>query len=138
MKTCYRCGAGSSAVAFSVDRSKADGLSIYCKECQNAKNRAQYAKDPERGKAYVRRYQATEAGKAVAKKVDQARYKTPEHRARCMVRNRVKRHKMPAAGFWQCADCSKPAQHYHHEDYSFWWSVEALCNACHVQRHRRF
>ena len=136
MKTCQQCGATAPAAVFNVDRSKKDGLSIYCRECIKEKHRAQYLKHRDKDIARVRAYQATEAGKAVAKKVDQARYKTPEYRARCMIRNRVRNHTMPAAGFWQCADCSKPAQHYHHEDYSFWWSVEALCNACHVQRHR--
>ena len=57
--------------------------------------------------------------------------------ARARVRNRVSiQHKWPKPGFFLCSECPKPAQEYHHGDYSLWWSVEPLCKACHGKRHQ--
>jgi hypothetical protein len=51
------------------------------------------------------------------------------------VQNRVTRRKWPHASVFRCTDCGRMAAHYHHEDYSLWWSVEPLCNSCHGKRH---
>ena len=65
--------------------------------------------------------------------------KHPERRrARERVNSRVlTQHQWPSASFFKCTDCSAQASHYHHEDYSLWWSVEPLCHKCHGVRHRK-
>ena len=45
------------------------------------------------------------------------------------------KHTWPGPSLFLCSDCSLPAEHYHHEDYSLWWSVEPLCRICHMKRH---
>ena len=56
--------------------------------------------------------------------------------ARSKVNDRIKKGRWPKAVFFLCTDCPKNAEHYHHEDYSLWWSVEPLCRTCHGGRHR--
>jgi hypothetical protein len=41
------------------------------------------------------------------------------------------------ASVFKCSDCNAQAGHFHHEDYSLWWSVEPLCHKCHGVRHRK-
>ena len=69
---------------------------------------------------------------------DRHRARFPERSsARGKVNYRVAKGKWPKPSVFICTDCSAPAEHYHHEDYSIWWSVEPLCRACHVKRHRQ-
>jgi hypothetical protein len=135
-KACYRCGATAPEAVFNVDRSKKDGLSIYCRDCLIEKRRAEYQKHREKNIARVRAYQATDAGKATMKRGDDKKRQSPQYRARSMVWNRVRRKQWPNASLFLCSDCGAvKAEHYHHEDYSKPLSVEPLCETCHLIRH---
>ena len=63
-------------------------------------------------------------------------YKINYHkvRARDKVNWCVSIGKLPKAETRVCVDCGKPAEEYHHEDYSKPLDVEALCKKCHIRR----
>ena len=105
-------------------------------------------KDIEKRREKIRRWRAANPGYQARyyqqnkEKLDESakrsRAKHPDRaRAREKVSYRVNRvGKWPKASFFKCSDCGVvQAQHYHHEDYSLWWSVEPLCHKCHGLRH---
>lgn len=47
MKHCPRCDQDKPLDAFGVSRGRADGLTVYCKECRNGVQRKKYAEDNE-------------------------------------------------------------------------------------------
>lgn len=99
-------------------------------------------KDPDRQRAWQREYQRRRKallGRSPTKNTanNQWKLRNPEKvRAQQLVSKRVSRGKWPKASFFKCTDCNLQAVHYHHEDYSLWWSVEPLCLSCHYKRHR--
>ncbi len=94
--------------------------------------------DKDKVREYYRRWSNSIKGKEVLRLREQRLVGTLESKARKMIRNRMNRKKMPHASFFLCTDCDARAVHYHHEDYSLWWSVEPLCYACHGKRHRKY
>ena len=99
-------------------------------------------KDPDKQRAWQREYRRkrkAELGRPLNKTTNNKRWarKNPDKvRAQRMVGNRIQHNKWPKACFFKCTDCTNQAAHYHHEDYSLWWSVEPLCVLCHGKRHR--
>ena len=85
---------------------------------------------------YQRKWAESDKGRQTLCAREQRLVGTLESKARKMIKNRLNRKKMPHASFFLCTDCNDRAQHYHHEDYSLWWSIEPLCHACHGRRHR--
>jgi hypothetical protein len=59
-----------------------------------------------------------------------------KRKARRMITNRVRDGKIPHCSMFTCADCNKKAEHYHHESYTEWWFIVALCHECHYRRHQ--
>jgi 5-methylcytosine-specific restriction endonuclease McrA len=57
-KVCPRCGETLSVDAFHRNRRKPDGLDSCCKACNNARQRAAYAKNPQKKIARTRQYHA--------------------------------------------------------------------------------
>ena len=51
MKRCPTCGNDKPLDAFQTDRSRKDGLCVYCRECSNARSRAWNAANPEQRRA---------------------------------------------------------------------------------------
>lgn len=47
MKTCNCCNQTKSTTEFYKNKAKADGLTIYCKECSKEKERTVYKKNPQ-------------------------------------------------------------------------------------------
>jgi hypothetical protein len=76
-------------------------------------------------------------GKELLRKREERLTGTTKAKARLMIKNRLNRKKMPHPSFFLCTDCDQRATHYHHEDYSLWWSIEPLCHTCHGKRHRK-
>jgi hypothetical protein len=95
------------------------------------------AVNKEKKKEDYRKWASSETGKQLLRNREKRLSGTPESKARGMIKNRVNRKKMPPASFFLCTDCNNKAQHYHHEDYSLWWSIEPLCFVCHGKRHRK-
>ena len=90
----------------------------------------------EKKKELYRTWSTSEKGRQLLYAREQRLTGTIESKARSKIKNRVNRKKMPHASFFLCTDCNNHAVHYHHEDYSLWWSVEPLCHVCHGKRHR--
>lgn len=63
MKQCYSCDEVKSLDSFTKDRSKPDGLKIYCKVCANAKKKAWREANPEKVYAYDKQWQETNKDK---------------------------------------------------------------------------
>jgi hypothetical protein len=99
--------------------------------------RAWRARNKERVKEHQRKWAQSAKGQEVLRLREQRVQGTPESKARGMIGNRIDRKKMPHPSFFLCTDCDASAAHYHHEDYSIWWSVEPLCYSCHGKRHRK-
>lgn len=64
MKTCSRCKVKKPPVEFYADKTKADGRHTVCKQCALDARKARYNEDPEKYKARMRAYQATETAQA--------------------------------------------------------------------------
>jgi|SRR5829696_2929876 len=58
MKRCSKCGEWKPKDAFSVDKSKKEGLRSNCKECSNQKQRVWARSNPEKAKAGARKRDA--------------------------------------------------------------------------------
>lgn len=58
MKECSRCRKQKPLSEFSMDRSKQDGLMIYCKECNRAANKKSYEKHRKKRLEKMRRRRA--------------------------------------------------------------------------------
>ena len=95
------------------------------------------ANNKDKVREYQHRWASSSKGKEILRLREERLIGTIEAKARKMIKNRVHRKKMPHASFFLCTDCDDRAVHYHHEDYSLWWSVEPLCHACHGKRHRK-
>jgi hypothetical protein len=116
-----------------------DGKTHYvCKACRNAavkrwkknhpdaaraegRKRAKIwrAKNPERARAFVRRFQASHERNKL------------KHNARELARRHI-----PLEGL--CTKCGKnPAEHRHHEDYGQALDVQLLCCPCHMELARK-
>ena len=95
------------------------------------------AKNRDKAREYQRKWARSAKGRQVLREREKRLIGTIESKARNMIRNRINRKKIPHPSFFLCTDCNKHAKHYHHEDYSLWWSVEPLCHSCHGKRHRK-
>jgi len=150
-KQCSHCKQIKPVSEFSKDKYKKDGLDIYCKLCRS-KKRKTYSLSP-RGKATRRHWQQTEKaktsqkrrsrkyrqskkGKALHKKnrrkYEQSERRHPEKaRARSITSHAIAAGKIDFAKNHKCTYCEKPAEQYHHPDYSKPLNVEPVCRSCH-------
>lgn len=63
MKTCSTCKQSKPLTEFNKARTQPDGHDYRCRECKRASDRAHYARNSERLKAYQKNYRATHAEK---------------------------------------------------------------------------
>jgi hypothetical protein len=88
---------------------------------------------------YLRAYRQSDHGREIYRKANARQHaKYPKRRrARSAVANAIQASKIPPACMLTCADCGRPAQHYHHESYDreHWLDVIPLCRKCHTARH---
>ena len=67
-KTCCKCKETKPINDFSRDRTRRDGVRVYCKHCQKASHRIYYqGAGKEVRERYKKKYYATETGKLVKK-----------------------------------------------------------------------
>lgn len=89
----------------------------------------------EKGKEHQKKYQSTDTYKERMRQyVNNNRQKV---RAHWTVNKAVKTGKFPPISTQTCANCGKPAKHYHHESYKKEdrLKVIPLCAICHSARH---
>lgn len=56
MKTCSKCKVEKALDQFQKNKARHDGVETYCRECNNARIRAKYAKDPNKKISKTREY----------------------------------------------------------------------------------
>lgn len=66
MKKCYSCLAEKELTEFTKDKTKGDGLKIYCKSCANSKKKQWREKNKDKVLAYDRQWQAQNKDKKSA------------------------------------------------------------------------
>lgn len=124
---------------FNKDRSRKDGLSLYCKSCQSHYHKERY-RTPEGKKvklSYNKGFYKTEAGKKSRKKgYDNNVKRHPNRRkARAAVNNAIARGNLQRASNHKCSfeGCNKDAQEYHHKSYDQknWLDVIPYCRYHH-------
>ena len=103
------------------------------REANRRYNRKWRKANPGYHSAYTKAH--PEANRAAHKKWKEAN--RAQYNANRTVARRVERNRWPSPVIFKCTDCEAPAAHYHHEDYTMWWSVEPLCLRCHGVRHRK-
>lgn len=136
MKRCFKCNKIKSLSEFQKDRSKKDGLQIYCKSCR-------------------KEYQQSLQGKATSRKGNKKYYKTEKYKtadkrsktrhlnqvkARNAVKYAIESGKIPRPDTLFCRYCPKPAQQYHHwhgYEKEHLLDVVSICTDCHSKTRRR-
>lgn len=131
MKTCFKCKAYLPLSGFYRHPETADGHLGKCKNCTKEDTRLRRAGNPERNRAYSRKYATSEAGRA-AIKARYVRYKACNMRqahydlTRAVIEGRLVRQ--------PCETCGKKAD-AHHDDYSRPLEVRWLCRTHHAAWH---
>lgn len=152
-KHCPKCERTKSLSEFYRNKSRKDGLSSYCKDCER-----EYKSSPHMRAVAVRattRYHQTARGREAHRIANQKyrgsrkaqrqkakstkRYqqnnprKTKAHRA---VNDAIRRGHLPPVHTQTCNECGAQAEHYHHEDYTRRLDVTPLCRQCHESKHQ--
>lgn len=134
-RICPSCKVSKLLSDYQIDRGRVDGRCLYCRECNNARRRASYAKNSR--KDYNREYHSKpdvkERNRLRAKRM---REKYPD---KLLCRNKV--NWAIGTGKLQrqeCEICYKPNAQAHHKDYSKPFEITWLCSACHGKEHKKY
>lgn len=126
-KACSRCGQSKMRDQFAKDGSRADGLTYWCKDCRNGRERGSYA--PKERASAGRRFVEARDGD-----VKQARRR---------VNHLVDVGMLPHPNALLCTDCGhvwtageRRHEYDHHRGYAaeHHEDVEAVCTTCHHRR----
>ncbi len=139
-KICSKCEIEKGLSRFSKDRSRKNGLRIWCKECCRESLRKYRKSNPEKRKVSKDKWnlenkeKATEIQKKASKKFC---LENPEKRkAHQMVGNAITVGRLTRPSI--CESCfNERFTEGHHEDYSKPLDVEWLCKKCHIELHRK-
>lgn len=166
MRRCSICKLTKDDSEFARDRTRHDGISPKCRDCQHIynqrywqNNREKYRKGGDKHRPARPRNQETyrrwrEANREKLNTYAREHAKRNALRARAYsnkynhenvnfylaakaVQHAVRHGVLPPAKDCTCADCGKPARHYHHESYAERdrLNVTPLCVSCHKRRH---
>lgn len=131
---------------FRKDKYRKLGIGYVCRLCeQHIRQTPAYREQQNRyhrsdkAKTTKAAYLKTKQGRAMvkAKNLRQLQLRPDAIRANKMLNNAVRNGKILPISTQRCADCGKPAKHYHHESYAkeHWYDVIPLCITCHRARH---
>ena len=160
-KRCSKCGQVKPLAEFACDRTKPTGRTAYCRACMaeyraanrrhivartrryQAANRdsvlrwkrAYREANGDRIRAYGRAYYAANKSDIWAKELDYSARHPERRAAKSAVKNAVKRGALPRVTTQFCFMCGKPAEQYHHPDYSKPLEVIPVCRSCHMRWH---
>lgn len=128
-KRCTACKRSLLPSAFSVDRSRVDGLSYVCRECRNARARAKYAPTPLN--------QRKPTGPPPLPRRD-----GDKHQARARVNHLVQQGRLPRPETQPCISCGhlgsdRRHEYHHHKGYAaeHHLDVVVMCATCHRKDH---
>lgn len=144
LKTCTHCGEMKPLGEFHHDICRPDGHRSSCRVCDQAKQRAKYAANPEyhRDLARIRaeRHPGRDAERAKRRERWRTRFKSAPEKlaANLMLRDAVHYGSVVKPAICQgCGkECSGRRLHGHHPDYSKPLEVLWLCHSCHRLLHR--
>lgn len=138
-KTCNRCCRALPIASFSKDRSRIDGRTYACRECENARHQAYHGgerrpREPRQSRqpgmvrfkkpVLISPTQSTKKWRAANNEKVRAQRKV----RRLILRNEMERQ--------PCERCGGPKAQAHHDDYSRPLEVMWLCPRHHRERHR--
>lgn len=150
MKTCKSCGSEKDIDCFYAHPKASDGFDSSCKDCRKEKvrlnriskleyykeyDRNRFIKDP-RVKARHKAYQATDKGKAAAKRSSQAWISAnpKKKKASTAIGNAIRDGKIARK---PCEICGSTTRvHGHHDDYDKIYDVRWLCPKHHRDWHK--
>lgn len=136
-KRCTGCGEEKPLSDFYRRAASRDGLQPRCKNCDDARKKAEIAADPQRHARYVKASERRHPER-VQRNRREAEYR---HRhkvlARRAVNNAVYRGRLCKPDRCECCKEETPSRrlHAHHEDYERRYDVEWLCDKCHREEH---
>jgi len=144
-KECVHGGVPQDIDNFHKNILSVDSHNIYCKDCQKIVAERYLSKNVDE----IRRKERERYWAGRKKPLNRIRKRNEEPAlmlhpekgaARLAVLNAKRRGEIPFASSLICADCGKPAKHYHHESYlpEHWLDVVPLCTLCHGKRHRKY
>lgn len=154
-KVCTRCNTEKPLTEFSPKKGSKAGYHSHCKVCRNGHCREVYHDDLDQSRTYGRdkqkrlrqssdkiletrrKWRKRNSKKLVAENAARHKAHPEKYSAHKKVLYAVKTGKLPPVLSLTCADCGKPAQNYHHEDYSKPLDVVPLCRYCHAARHAK-
>ena len=149
MKKCGKCKKIKEDNLFFKNRSRSDGLSSQCKECNKLYHETESGKDSrkrwnrsEKKRKHNKRYTKTASFRLTHYKrtVDERRNYPDKWKARDAVSRAVRNGKLPHVKMAMCAfdSCSGVAQEYHHSSYhkDEWLDVIPYCSSHHKEVHR--
>lgn len=154
-KVCSRCNTEKPLTEFSPRNDTKSGYHSHCKVCRNGHSREVYHDDLDQSRTYGRdkqkrlrrtsdksletrrRWRKRNHDKVMAENMKRRTVHPEKYSAHLKVWYAVKTGKLPHVTKLTCADCGKPAQNYHHEDYSKPLDVVPLCRYCHAARHAK-
>ena len=133
MKKCSTCGKIVAIDECYKNKSRPDGHSHDCKECDRA--RALLYSKTDRGRITQRKYRQSKKGKKRAKSLPR-KYQRKAHKA---VRDAIGRGEIKQASTMPCSqECGGMAMDYHHYngyDKEYWLDVVPVCRKCHHKIH---
>lgn len=140
-KECTKCRKMKPYKDFYIDRSKADGHTYSCRECDSARSKITHSKYKKRYLETDREYYSKNRETILArhrkyrKIVKKKRTNLIKEASRLILRYAVKDgtiQKLP------CVVCAEPKSEAHHTDYSKPLDVTWLCRKHHMEQHRLF
>lgn len=130
-KVCFKCGAEKPLTDFYKHPKMSDGHVNKCKEC-NKKDVRDNRKDKVE---YYREYDSSRGNRQDASYMREYRQKYPKkYAAHMLVNNQVREGKLLKG---VCEICCSEVTVAHHDDYDFPLQVRWLCQAHHVQWHKK-
>lgn len=125
LKQCKACGVFKDTILFGNDRSRADGLWVYCKDCDRARHRVRNRKRWENEEYRSSFYRMIKNSGNQFKKTQRSKLR------RAVLENKIFK---PSS----CESCSKETKLIdgHHFDYARAFDVAWLCKRCHANIHR--
>ena len=155
-KRCSKCNHSKPISEFHKDRSRKDGLKVWCKSCRKAYQQSERGRAVSRkavaknqhtpnGKAVhrkaVAKYRRTPKGKAVKRKSIAKYYAHHPNYVRAInaVNHAIHAGKLPRPDSLPCHYCPAQAQEYHHYrgyEPEHWLDVIPLCRICHANIHK--
>ena len=116
-------------VCTATTRYKSNGACIACAQARAAR--------PENRAATKHWLRNTEEGREAVRRGNRARYYRDREKvyAHVAVKAAIKQGKLTKVTECTCSHCDKPAQEYHHHDYTKPLDVIPLCKPCHLKLH---